>query len=206
MRRAAQLPTLSWHGRSSAVGLPPCSLPPQDLGRVLDGGPIRHGVDSQQLVVPGSPPTACTGIQQGCQLVCPAAGTFWWCWLSPFVLHPAPPMSPHDLLLSQRLRLIPKNSTYCSYPKFFLHPQGGGCIGKGATELPSTPERPRGGPSPYISPHGLYLVETSRICAPRAARGPLSPPAENALFGSIFDFLKNTPQADLSGFEVPPGA
>ena len=55
MRRAAQLPTLSWHGRSSAVGLPPCSLPPQDLGRVLDGGPIRHGVDSQQLVVPGSP-------------------------------------------------------------------------------------------------------------------------------------------------------
>ena len=128
MRRAAQLPTLSWHGRSSAVGLPPCSLPPQDLGRVLDGGPIRHGVDSQQLVVPGSPPTACTGIQQGCQLVCPAAGTFWWCWLSPFVLHPAPPMSPHDLLLSQRLRLIPKNSTYCSYPKFFLHPQGGGCI------------------------------------------------------------------------------
>ena len=56
MRRAAQLPTLSWHGRSSAVGLPPCSLPPQDLGRVLDGGPIRHGVDSQQLVVPGSPP------------------------------------------------------------------------------------------------------------------------------------------------------
>ena len=87
MRRAAQLPTLSWHGRSSAVGLPPCSLPPQDLGRVLDGGPIRHGVDSQQLVVPGSPPTACTGIQQGCQLVCPAAGTFWWCWLSPFVRH-----------------------------------------------------------------------------------------------------------------------
>ena len=128
MRRAAQLPTLSWHGRSSAVGLPPCSLPPQDLGHVLDGGPIRLGVDSQQLVVPRSPPTACTGTQQGCQLVCPAAGTFWWCWLSPFVLHPAPPMSPHDLLLSQRLRLIPKNSTYCSYPKFFLHPQGGGCI------------------------------------------------------------------------------
>ena len=111
MRRAAQLPTLSWHGRSSAVGLPPCSLPPQDLGRVLDGGPIRHGVDSQQLVVPGSPPTACTGIQQGCQLVCPAAGTFWWCWLSPFVLHPAPPMSPHDLLLLKRLRIIPQNST-----------------------------------------------------------------------------------------------
>ena len=108
MRRAAQLPTLSWHGRSSAVGLPPCSLPPQDLGRVLDGGPIRHGVDSQQLVVPGSPPTACTGIQQGCQLVCPAAGTFWWCWLSPFVLHPAPPMSPHDLLLLKRLRIIPQ--------------------------------------------------------------------------------------------------
>ena len=107
MRRAAQLPTLSWHGRSSAVGLPPCSLPPQDLGRVLDGGPIRHGVDSQQLVVPGSPPTACTGIQQGCQLVCPAAGTFWWCWLSPFVLHPAPPMSPHDLLLLKRLKNIP---------------------------------------------------------------------------------------------------
>ena len=95
MRRAAQLPTLSWHGRSSAVGLPPCSLPPQDLGHVLDGGPIRLGVlDSQQLVVPRSPPTACTGTQQGCQLVCPAAGTFWWCWLSPFVLHPAPPMSP----------------------------------------------------------------------------------------------------------------
>ena len=116
MRRAAQLPTLSWHGRSSAVGLPPCSLPPQDLGRVLDGGPIRHGVDSQQLVVPGSPPTACTGIQQGCQLVCPAAGTFWWCWLSPFVLHPAPPMSPHDLLLLKRLRIIPQsNSTNCSY-------------------------------------------------------------------------------------------
>ena len=115
MRCAAQLPTLSWHGRSSAVGLPPCSLPPQDLGRVLDGGPIRHGVDSQQLVVPGSPPTACTGIQQGCQLVCPAAGTFWWCWLSPFVLHPAPPMSPHDLLLLKRLRIIPQNSTNCSY-------------------------------------------------------------------------------------------
>ena len=124
MRRAAQLPTLSWHGRSSAVGLPPCSLPPQDLGRVLDGGPIRHGVDSQQLVVPGSPPTACTGIQQGCQLVCPAAGTFWWCWLSPFVLHPAPPMSPHDLLLLKRLRIIPQHLPNL----LLLHPQGGGCI------------------------------------------------------------------------------
>ena len=122
MRRAAQLPTLSWHGRSSAVGLPPCSLPPQDLGRVLDGGPIRHGVDSQQLVVPGSPPTACTGIQQGCQLVCPAAGTFWWCWLSPFVLHPAPPMSPHDLLLLKRLRIIPQNSTNCSYLTSYCTP------------------------------------------------------------------------------------
>ena len=67
-------------------------------------------------------------------------------------------------------------------------------------------EPPRVAPSPYISPRGLCLVETSRICDPQAARGPLSPPAENALFGSIFDFLKNTPQADLSGFEVPPGA
>ena len=35
----------------------------------------------------------------------------------------------------------------------------------------------------------------------RARRG-----AENTLFGWIFDFLKNTPQADLSGFEVPPSA
>ena len=52
----------------------------------------------------------------------------------------------------------------------------------------------------------IYLVETSRICDPQAARAPFPPPAENALFGSIFDFLKNTPQADLSGFEVPPGA
>ena len=35
----------------------------------------------------------------------------------------------------------------------------------------------------------------------------LVPCTENALFfGSIFDFLKNTPQADLSGCEVPPGA
>ena len=49
----------------------------------------------------------------------------------------------------------------------------------------------RGAPSPYISPHGLYLVETSRICDPQAARAPFPPPAENALFGSIFDFLKN---------------
>ena len=78
----------------------------------------------------------------------------------------------------------------------------------GVTPLsfPSTPERPRVGPSAYISPHGLHLVETSRICAPRAARAPLSPPAKNALFGWVFKFLKNAPQAGLSGFEVPPGA
>ena len=47
--------------------------------------------------------------------------------------------------------------------------------------------------------------DTAHIAHGTAARAPF-PPAENALFGSIFDFLKNTPRADLSGFEVPRGA
>ena len=54
-------------------------------------------------------------------------------------------------------------------------------------------------------PKNLAEQANPTASRPQAARAPFPPPAENALFGSIFDFLKNTPQADLSGFEVPPG-
>ena len=36
--------------------------------------------------------------------------------------------------------------------------------------------------------------------------GPVEDLCKNALFGSIFDFLKNAPKGDLSGFEVPQSA
>ena len=47
----------------------------------------------------------------------------------------------------------------------------------------------------------LYLVEASRICDSQAASAPFPPPAENALLGSVFDFLENTPPANLSASE-----
>ena len=56
------------------------------------------------------------------------------------------------------------------------------------------------------SPANLNIKYNPTLGASNAKRAPLSPPAENALFGSIFDFLKNTSRADLSGFEVPRGA
>ena len=57
------------------------------------------------------------------------------------------------------------------------------------------PTRPS---SPHPSPAGACLARCGGVCRCRSA--------ENALFGSVFDFLKNIPQADLSGFKAPPGA